>query len=117
MTKKLTKKDLFNQILTSYDLTEEHVAFIEHELELLEKKGSNKSGKMTATQVANEKLKGDIVEFMEDGATHSIADIMAGVETLNGLTNQKVSALMKQLTDAGAVIRTTEKRKAYFTKA
>lgn len=117
MTKKLTKKELFNQILNAYDLTDEHVAFIEHELELLEKKVSNKSGKMTATQVANEKLKGDIVEFMEDGATRSIADIMAGVETLAGLSNQKVSALMKQLVDAGAVNKTTEKRKAYFTKA
>ena len=110
----LTKKDLFNRVLAT--LTDaELIAFIEHEIELLDRKAG--SGKMTATQVANEKLKGDIIEFMEDGATRSIADIMAGVETLNGLTNQKVSALMKQLVDAGAMIRTEEKRKSFFTKA
>lgn len=116
MTKKLTKKEMFNQILAV--LTDaDHIAFIEHELELLDRKAGTKSGKMTAAQVANEKLKGDIIEFMEDGVTRSIADIMAGVDTLAGATNQKVSALMKQLVDAGAVIRTEEKRKAFFTKA
>ena len=114
MVNKLTKRELFNQILEMYDLTDEHVAFIEHELELLNKKTG--SGKMTANQMANEKLKGDIVEFMEDGVTRSIAEIMAGVDTLSELTNQKVSALLKQLVDAGAIVRTTEKRKAYFTK-
>ena len=114
MTKKLTKKELFNRVLAT--LTDaELIAFIEHEIELLDRKAG--SGKMTAAQVANEKLKGDIIEFMEDGVTRSIADIMAGVDTLAGATNQKVSALMKQLVDAGAVIRTEEKRKAFFTKA
>lgn len=114
--KKITKKEMFNEILAV--LTDaDHIAFIEHEIELLEKKAGAKSGKPTAVQVANEKLKGDIIEFMEDGVTRSIADIAAGVDTLAGLSNQKVSALMKQLVDAGAVIRTEEKRKAFFTKA
>ena len=114
--KKMTKKEMFNEILTV--LTDaNHIAFIEHEIELLDKKAGAKSGKQTANQVANEKLKGDIVEFLEDGVARSIADITNGVATLAGASNQKVSALMKQLVEAGAVVRTEEKRKAFFTKA
>lgn len=114
--KKITKKEMFNEILAV--LTDANqIAFIEHEIELLEKKAGAKSGRPTATQVANEKLKGDIVEFLEDGVARTIADITNGVDTLNGASNQKVSALMRQLVEAGAVIRTEEKRKAYFTKA
>ena len=114
--KKMTKKEMFNEILTV--LTDANqIAFIKHEIELLDKKAGAKSGKQTATQVANEKLKDDIVEFLEDGVARTIADITNGVATLNGASNQKVSALMKQLVEAGAVIRTEEKRKAFFTKA
>jgi predicted transcriptional regulator len=32
------------------------------------------------------------------------------------LTNQKVSALMKQLVEDGSVVKTEDKRKSYFTK-
>jgi hypothetical protein len=32
------------------------------------------------------------------------------------LTNQRVSALMRQLVESDAVVRTEDKRKAYFTK-
>ena len=114
--KKMTKKEMFNEILTV--LTDANqIEFIKHEIELLDKKAGAKSGKPTANQVANEKLKGDIVEFLEDGVARSIADITNGVATLAGASNQKVSALMKQLVEAGAVVRTEEKRKAFFTKA
>lgn len=114
--KKMTKREMFNQILTHLTDADE-IAFIEHQIELLDKKGSAKSGKPTATQVANEAVKVAIVDFMEDGASYSINDFIAGVPELAEASNQKVSALMKQLVDAGIVVKFHEKRKAFFTKA
>ena len=113
---KMTKREMFAQIL-SHLTDEAEIAFVEHEIELLAKKAGAKSGKATATQVANERLKDEIIDFMENGATVTITDITNGVEALNGASNQKVSALMKQLVDAGMVVKTFEKRKAFFTKA
>lgn len=113
---KMTKKEMFTKILTH--LTEaDEIAFVEHELELLAKKAGSKSGKPTATQAANEEVKAAIVEAMETGVTYTIADLMANVPALAEASNQKVSALMKQLVEAGRVVKSYEKRKAYFTKA
>lgn len=114
--KKMTKKEMFNQILTHLTDAAE-IDFVKHEIALLEKKAGTKSGKPTATQVANEGVKAAIVEFMEADVAYTIAEITAGVPELAEASNQKVSALMKQLVDAGAVVKAYEKRKAFFTKA
>ena len=113
---KMTKREMFAQIL-SHLTDEAEIAFVEHEIELLAKKAGAKSGKATATQVANEAIKADILVFMEGAGALTIAEITAGVEALAGASNQKVSALMKQLVDAGMVVKSFEKRKAFFTKA
>lgn len=113
---KMTKREMFAQIL-SHLTDETEIAFVEHEIELLVKKAGAKSGKATATQVANEAIKADILVFMEGAGALTIAEITAGVEALAGASNQKVSALMKQLVDAGMVVKSFEKRKAFFTKA
>ena len=114
--KKMTKKEMFNQILTHLTDAAE-IAFVEKEIAMLEKKAGAKSGKPTATQVANEAVKAEIVEFLGGVETATIADITAGVAGLAEASNQKVSALMKQLVDAGVVVKTYEKRKAFFAKA
>ena len=113
---KMTKREMFAQIL-SHLTDEAEIAFVEHEIELLAKKAGAKSGKPTATQVANEGVKAAIVEFMEAEVAYTIAEITAGVPELAEASNQKVSALMKQLVDAGMVVKAYEKRKAFFTKA
>jgi DNA-binding transcriptional regulator GbsR (MarR family) len=41
---------------------------------------------------------------------------MKAVSELDGLTNQRVSALVRQLKEDGLVTREEIKRKAYFTK-
>ena len=114
--KKMTKKEMFNQILTHLTDAAE-IEFVMHEIELLEKKAGAKSGKPTANQVANEAVKAEIVEFLGGVESATIADITAGVAGLEGASNQKVSALMKQLVDAGEVVKVYEKRKAFFSKA
>lgn len=72
--------------------------------------------KPTATQKANEDYKTAILEFMEVGKKYTITDLMKEVVELADLSNQRVSALVRQLKEEGLVERTEEKRKAYFSK-
>ena len=113
--KKMTKADYFRQIMANYNLTADEKAFVEHELELLAKKNSAEK-KPTAVQVANEGIKTDILEAMESGKKYTITDLMKSVDACAALSNQRVSALVRQLVTDGSVERTEEKRKAYFSK-
>jgi predicted transcriptional regulator len=72
--------------------------------------------KPTATQKANKSYKTAILEFMEVGKKYTITDLMKEVVELADLSNQRVSALVRQLKEEGLVERTEEKRKAYFSK-
>ena len=113
--KKSTKAQMFAQLKANYPLTEDEVKFIDHELELLSKKNSAEK-KPTAQQTANEGIKQSIVDGMENGKAYTITDIIKSVPACADLTNQRVSALMRQLVENGAIVRTEDKRKAYFTK-
>ena len=114
-TKKMTKREMFEQIKANYNLNADEIAFIDHELELLTKKNSAEK-KPTAVQVANEGIKAEILEGMEVGKKYTITDLMKSVSACAELSNQRVSALVRQLVTDGSVERTEEKRKAYFSK-
>ena len=116
MEKKMTKREMFEQIKANYALTEAEIKFIDHELELLAKKNSAEK-KPTATQVANEGIKKSIVEGMEVGKRYTITDLMKSIPAIADLSNQRVSALVRQLIEDNLVVRTEEKRKAYFSLA
>lgn len=70
--------------------------------------------KPTKTQEANEAIKAEILEFLADGTAHTVTEIMEGVASLNGASNQKAASLVRQLKDSGALVREEIKRKAYF---
>jgi hypothetical protein len=114
MTKKMTKREMFEQIKANYALTEEEVKFIDHELELLAKKNSAEK-KPTATQTANVGIKKAIADGMEMGKKYTITDLMKSIPAIADLSNQRVSALVRQMIDDKVVERTEEKRKAYFS--
>ena len=111
--KKITKKQMFAQILTH--LTDENeINFINHEIELLENKASQ-TRKPNANQVANESFKETILQVLNatDKAL-TITEIQASDESLALLTNQRISALLTQLKNDNLVERFEEKRKAHF---
>ena len=112
--KKLTKIDMFTLILKELsDPTQ--IAFIEHEIELLENK-KMVSRKPTQTQKDNEILKLDIVKFLQtSGKSFTITELQKNVSSIENLSNQRVSALLTQLVNSGAVSKNYEKRKAYFS--
>ena len=113
--KKPTKAQMFKQILDTYPLTEDEKSFIQHEMELLAKKNSAEK-KPTAQQKENEVIKTAILDAMEDGTPYTITDLIKTVPACAGMSTSKVSALVRQLKESGEVIRTEDKRKAYFTK-
>lgn len=109
----MTKRDYFTAILNKYDLTADEKSFIEHELELLAKKNSSEK-KPTAQQVANEGLKEVILNVLtENGGLMTITDIQKSAEELAELSNQRISALVRQMVGI-SVERVEEKRKAFF---
>jgi hypothetical protein len=96
--------------------TEELLSKIDNELGLLEKKNSSEK-KPTATQVANEGLKQSIVEGVEANRVYTIGELVKEIPACAELSTSKMSALLRQLIDAGKVVRTEDKRKAYFSLA
>ena len=75
--------------------------------------------KPTAKQVENEGFKADILAYMDADVLYSAGDILKGVPSIvaSGMSINRVSALMTQLADSGAVNKTVDKRKNFYTLA
>ena len=116
--KKITKRERFESLLTLSQVQADPgmVEFINHELELLAKKNSSEK-KPTAQQVANEAIKQAIVDGMERDHFYTITDIQKNVPECAELSNQRVSALVRQMVADSVVTRSEDKRKAYFSLA
>ena len=110
---KLTKKDHFNAILSTYNLSEEHRAFLEHELELLENR-SNREKKPTAAQMLNANIKDEIFNGMEKDRIYTVTEIIKEIPACADFTNQRASALVNQMVDDGRVEKIVEKRRSHF---
>ena len=119
MSNKTTKKDMYNALLRIADVqaNDEMVAFINHEIELLERKNSAK--KATPQQEENNAIKVAMLDIMTEPMTATqIMDIVAPMfpNLEKPLTNQRISALLRQLGDDGTqqVNKFQKKRVTYF---
>ena len=113
--KKITKREKFEMLknMAEVQASPMLMEFIEHELELLAKKNASDK-KPTAQQVANEGLKEVILNVLtENGGLMTITDIQKSAEELAELSNQRISALVRQMVGV-SVERVEDKRKAYF---
>lgn len=100
----------FAEGLTVADLRE----FVAHEQELLAKKNAATATKPTKAQQANADTKAHLLEVMANGEAHTVTEWQDADEALSALSNQKVSALMRQLVTDGKVTKTVDKRRALF---
>ena len=116
--KKMTKRDYFTALLEIEEVKSNTalVEFIEHELELLAKKNSSER-KPTAVQKENADLKVAILAGMETNRVYTVTEMIKSIDAIGDLTNQKVSAILRQMATDGTVKRIEEKKKAYFSKA
>ena len=117
----MTKKEMFAQLIANYNLTAEEKEFVMHEIELLEKRNS-KGGdrKPTAKQTENADLKTVILEFLADREDEkfTITDMWKNIPILAEnpeMSNQRISAIVRQLVVDNLVTREEIKRKAYFS--
>jgi hypothetical protein len=116
--RKPTKRDNFNALLAIPAVAEnaDLVAFIEHELELLDKKNSAER-KPTAKQIENEGYKSEILAWIEPDVLYASADVAKNCPACVELSPQRVSALLGQLVESGKLTKTTEKRKNFYSLA
>lgn len=112
MEKKITKKEMFAQIREVVADNADMVAFIDHEIELLSKKSGSK--KPTATQVANEGLKDVILKVLEGSDGMTASEVLNADAEFDGMSNQKISALLRQLVLDGKVEKFSDKKKTLF---
>lgn len=113
MENKKTKIEMMTEIqkaLTDKEL----IAFLEDQKTLIKKKNSKRT--LSANQKENVNLKSVILNAL-DSTPISITDLQAKDTTLSDLSNQRVSALLKQLITEEKVVRVVDKRKSYFAKA
>ena len=118
---KMTKKEMFGRLIEivegasiSVEDTEMLKEFLNHEIELVSKKRNGQ----TKTQKENEKLVEVVFEAIANaGHPVTVTELFKGVESDEIKSAQKVAALVKKLVDAERVIRTEDKKKAYFSIA
>ena len=114
-TKMTNRKALTYAIDHLTDAPADVIAKLTKMVEQLDKKNASPK-KLTAQQVKNEELKEVIVDFLADNADtgFTVSDLLKAIAELAGDSNQHVSALMRQLVEAGKVEKYSEKRRTYF---
>lgn len=111
MTNKMTKRDYFNMIKAAMADNAEVVAFVEHEIELLDKKNAKSAGPNPEVL----EFRGRVLEYIKN-ASGSVA--IAAIAKALGATSQKVTPAVKALVESGdVVLASTVKRVNYYTVA
>ena len=121
-TKKITKTDRYNTLLTFAEVQADPamVEFIEHEIELLAKKNSAErkpTAKQTEKLAHDADLRQAIVDEMEMDTLYSAGDLVKNLPTLSAesdLSVAKVSYLMRDLVADGSVEKVIEKRHTFY---
>ena len=116
--RKPTKRDRFNALLSIEAVKADAalVEFITHEIELLDRKNTAER-KPTPKQVENAGVKTAIAEWFEGDKQYLAADVVKDCPACEGLTSQRVSALLSQMVADGTLTRTVDKRKSYYALA
>lgn len=121
-TVKTTKKDYFYALRALVEHTENVsdknalIGFIDNELALLAKKANSAKSKPSKAQTENEGIKTAIIaKLSEAEKALTITEFQTAYPDFAEYSNQKLSALFKQLVDAGLVEKTVVKKKSYFS--
>ena len=128
---KLTKRDMFTMLLdivntvdlpdyavdgeTPAPTREDFSAFLEKQIDQLNKKGSG-SRKPTAQQVQNEEFKSLILETLKaHDRPMRIKEIQEATPELEDVSNQRMSHLLSAMIKVEQVTKTYEKKVPYYS--
>lgn len=124
--KKRTRKVILGEILNLAEVqaNEEYTNELNKIIAQLEKK--NAKGGATKTQKENEIVANMLIDELEKvGKPITITDLMNTSEVVkeyrlengNALSNQKISAIFKQLVENKTLVKVVDKKKSYFSIA
>lgn len=115
----MTKREMFVAIANVAEVAAnaEMVDFLNHQIELLDNRKSSGSKGMTKVQKENEVIKETIIEVLTDiGHAVTITEMLKD-DRLSDYSNQKMSALLRQLCEAKRVIKSKDKKTTLFEVA
>ena len=105
--KTMTQREFFKKAIAIFNEVEneEMKAYAESAIEKLDARNAKKSSTPSKTQVENESIKKEILEYLE-GKSESVSSVIG---LALGYSTSKISALMKQLADEHKVTVTDVK--------
>lgn len=114
----MTKREMFEAIkaLTEVSANQEMVNFINHEIELLDKKASKKSKREVDRQEQNVELGNVVLEVLADMEADkvSVTDLAKMSEVFKGVSGQKLTYILTALVKEGKVEKVIEKRRSFY---
>jgi len=113
---KRTLREMFNDVivLASENGRDDLVEFAESRIALLDKKSTNKKPSKTAE--ANEVLKSVVLQYLTSEPV-TVTELMKKAPEFSGLSNQKVSAILRLMLADGTVVKTADKKRSLYALA
>lgn len=99
----MTKREVLTMVLENADFatSKDFVKYAKHEIELLDKKASTRS--KSATQVENDGIKEEILATLTVDLGATVTELQKANADLAVYSNQRISALLRQLVLEGKV--------------
>lgn len=119
--KKITKLMVIEMMLADevINSNDTYVKYLENEKEILQKKSANR--KATKNQTENAEIKEVILEVLAEITSGRAGEIQMALqksdEKFGSLSNQRVSAILKQMVEDGTVVKTVDKKVSTFRLA
>lgn len=111
----MTKREMYAQIREMVIDNEEMVTFIDHEIDLLNRK-STSAKKPTKTQLENDGFKAEIIAHLtEVDAPKTIKELQTEMPSIAGLTNQRITHLLTDLVKAEKLTKVYIKKTPYYS--
>lgn len=119
--KKITKLMVIEMMLADEVINgnETYKNYLENEKEILQKKSANR--KATKNQTENAEIKEVILDILAEITSGRAGEIQMALqksdEKFGSLSNQRVSAILKQMVEDGIVVKTVDKKVSIFRLA
>ena len=119
MSKKMTIAEMFTAMMEKYPFTDEEREFLEGRIAQATRKSGGER-KPTAKQLENEKVVESVYAFMATtpNTAYTVSELLKvcpAFTAIDGCSASYANAMVKKLKDAGRVVRTENKGRAYFT--
>ena len=109
----MTKREMFARIAEINASDAEIVDFCNHEIKLLDSRKTPKTpSKKDVENAGLIEIIRNALWIFPDGVT--VSELMKTSDDLNGLSNQKVSALLRKMVNAGEVEKVVDGKKSLF---